>query len=88
MGSSAPGEDKEAVINYLKKRQVLFNITIQILPLLFVCFVLPGCRQANPAEVEKVIDGDSFRLKGGQEVRIIGIDAPEYGGKSSFTERK
>ena len=57
----------------------MFNITIQILPLLFVCFVLPGCRQANPAEVEKVIDGDSFRLKGGQEVRIIGIDAPEYG---------
>ncbi len=42
-------------------------------------FFVVSCSGVESVEVEKVIDGDSFRLKGGQEVRLIGIDAPEYG---------
>lgn len=32
---------------------------------------------AQPARVAYVIDGDTFRLEGGERIRIAGIDAPE-----------
>lgn len=33
--------------------------------------------QAGPARVERVVDGDTLLLVGGQRVRLIGIDTPE-----------
>lgn len=46
--------------------------------------LLSGCflpeRQAGDKslyQVEEVIDGDTFRIPGGEKVRLIGIDAPE-----------
>jgi endonuclease YncB( thermonuclease family) len=33
----------------------------------------------GPFAVERVIDGDTFVLDGGERVRIIGVDAPEVG---------
>jgi len=43
------------------------------------CF---GPPEAGPKEVRTVtfvIDGDSFTVKGGDEIRLIGIDTPERG---------
>ncbi|NQV88045.1 MAG: hypothetical protein HQ402_00625 [Parcubacteria group bacterium] len=34
-------------------------------------------------KVTKVIDGDTFRVKGGQFIRIANIDTPEKGRKGS-----
>lgn len=36
--------------------------------------------------VHSVIDGDTLRLKDGRRVRLIGIDAPEMGGRGRTTE--
>lgn len=33
--------------------------------------------EADLAQVERIIDGDTFRLENGQTVRLIGIDTPE-----------
>lgn len=33
----------------------------------------------GPTTVERIIDGDTFVLDGGERVRIIGVDAPEVG---------
>ena len=33
----------------------------------------------EPGFVERVVDGDTFVLEGGERVRLIGIDAPEKG---------
>ena len=35
--------------------------------------------QLHPAEVARVIDGDTLELSDGESVRLIGIDAPERG---------
>lgn len=57
---------------------------------LFVPFLLVGACGGNPAPpaaasapgvtrvVERTLDGDSLRLAGGGEVRLLGIDAPEF----------
>jgi endonuclease YncB( thermonuclease family) len=36
-----------------------------------------GARGASVEFVERVIDGDTLRLAGGETVRLVGIDAPE-----------
>jgi micrococcal nuclease len=46
---------------------------------LFVGIVLVGCSKGSDIIVSKVYDGDSFVLSNGDEVRLIGIDAPEKG---------
>lgn len=42
----------------------------------------------SPAEhaVKKVVDGDTLRLQDDRRVRLIGIDAPEMGGRGRTTE--
>lgn len=45
-------------------------------------FCLPSNARKNtfiPVKLAYVIDGDSIKLKNGAELRIIGINAPEYG---------
>lgn len=40
-------------------------------------------RDAKPAQVERVVDGDTVRLRGVGPVRLIGIDTPEtHGGET------
>lgn len=46
---------------------------------LFIGIVLVGCSKGHDIIVSKVYDGDSFVLSNGDEVRLIGIDAPENG---------
>ena len=49
--------------------------------LLFASHAFAACSAAGidfSAKVQRVIDGDSIRLEGGRELRIIGINAPEY----------
>jgi endonuclease YncB( thermonuclease family) len=41
-------------------------------------FTILGVLQ-GPFSVERIIDGDTFVLEGGERVRIIGVDAPEVG---------
>lgn len=41
-------------------------------------FTILGVLQ-GPLFVERIIDGDTFVLEGGDRVRIIGVDAPEVG---------
>jgi micrococcal nuclease len=36
-------------------------------------------RLQGPLAVERIIDGDTFVLEGGERVRLIGVDAPEVG---------
>jgi endonuclease YncB( thermonuclease family) len=45
----------------------------------FVLSWLPSSVGAETVRVAHVIDGDSFRLNDGREIRLIGINAPEYG---------
>jgi micrococcal nuclease len=42
-------------------------------------FVFIASAQAESVRVTQVLDGDSFRLSDGREVRLIGINAPEFG---------
>src|SRR5687767_12005955 len=46
---------------------------------LFICALLPGLTRAESVRVTQVLDGDSFRLSDGREVRLIGINTPEFG---------
>jgi endonuclease YncB( thermonuclease family) len=41
--------------------------------------VSPPGRESRTAVVERVIDGDTFVLVGGERVRLIGVDTPELG---------
>jgi len=54
------------------KFSVISRITI-----LFLFFCM-GCGGSETSGVKEVIDGDSFVLADGRQVRLIGIDAPEY----------
>lgn len=48
--------------------------------LLLLFFVLTGCgvdTQSDWLMVERVVDGDTFVLAGGERVRLIGVDTPE-----------
>ncbi|AMB86975.1 nuclease [Pseudomonas agarici] len=47
------------------------------------CPMVPG---AGRVEVQRVIDGDTVRLKDGRNVRLIGINAPELGRKGRAGE--
>ena len=52
----------------------------RFLLLVALCMILPftGCKNNGSLSVKEVIDGDSLRLANGKEVRLLGIDAPEY----------
>ncbi len=62
---------------------------IKIFVLVIAVFVFKGCElekekvqvQKTPEKeyliVEKVLDGDTFRLSNGEKVRLLGIDTPE-----------
>jgi len=39
--------------------------------------VARSCRPSAPGTVERVLDGDTVVLAGGEHVRLLGIDAPE-----------
>jgi micrococcal nuclease len=47
--------------------------------LLLSLFLLPYGWTGNYLRVIEVLDGDSIVLSNGEEVRYVGIDAPEYG---------
>ncbi len=56
-----------------------FHPVCSRLPLLFL-LVLSGigcARSQGLHQVERVVDGDTFVLTGGERVRLIGIDTPE-----------
>lgn len=46
----------------------------------------PAPRAVTPAQVERVVDGDTLRLKDGRSVRMIGLNAPETGKKGQSAE--
>ena len=59
-----------------------FLARLALLALVGVLALVGACdRKAPPQEgrVAAVLDGDSLRLEGGAEVRVLGIDAPELG---------
>ena len=80
-------------------RQPLPHRTPGSLPGVFVCALLcclsgfaaaaaldcapPG--RLQPARIERVIDGDTLQLRGGERLRLIGINAPElaHGGRAA-----
>ena len=39
------------------------------------------------AKVTKVIDGDTFKIKGGKPIRLANVDAPELGTKGGAKAR-
>ncbi|MEM5836524.1 MAG: thermonuclease family protein [Candidatus Aenigmatarchaeota archaeon] len=47
--------------------------------LLAFSFLQHNFSEIEEGVVSKVIDGDTFELKSGERVRLIGIDAPEQG---------
>lgn len=60
--------------------------TLPALLLLAAATVLAGCSSlqddtpvagARTAQVERVVDGDTLKLAGGERVRLIGVDTPE-----------
>jgi micrococcal nuclease len=57
-----------------------------------VCALAAGCAAAvtgdgERATVERVGDGDSFELQGGDRVRLLQIDAPELGVGECYAEQ-
>jgi len=46
--------------------------------LVLFCAGFAGCGGKETSVVKRVIDGDSLELRDGRQVRLIGIDAPEY----------
>ncbi len=51
---------------------------IQLALLVISSLILAGCARAQGfQQVERVVDGDTFVLSGGDRVRLIGIDTPE-----------
>lgn len=44
---------------------------------LIICAFLALSSNLNAATLERVVDGDTIVLKGGERVRLIGIDTPE-----------
>ena len=46
----------------------------------------PAPKAPTPAQVERVVDGDTLRLKDGRSVRMIGLNAPETGKKGQTAE--
>lgn len=73
-----------------------------ILGALFLCLLLAGASFANarvciePSKeqlssmslvaVQRVVDGDTLRLADGRNVRLIGVNTPEFGRKNKATE--
>ena len=55
-----------------------------LIPLLFAGFILTST--ADQRTVERIIDGDTIVLKGGERVRYIGIDTPEMNPKEPFAK--
>ena len=56
----------------------LSNVNAQVL--------CPAPAALSYAQVERVVDGDTLRLKDGRSVRMIGINAPETGKKGQSDE--
>lgn len=59
--------------------------------LVVLCALASGCAAAATgdgvvASVERVGDGDSFELEGGDRVRLLQIDAPELGEGECYAE--
>jgi micrococcal nuclease len=57
-----------------------------------LCALVAGCSGAatgdgERATVERVGDGDSFELQGGDRVRLLQIDAPELGEGECYAEQ-
>ena len=46
---------------------------------IFATLLCSSLAAAEVVRVEKVLDGDSLRLVDGREVRLIGVNAPEFG---------
>lgn len=46
----------------------------------------PAPQAVSYAQVERVVDGDTLRLKDGRSVRMIGLNAPETGKKGQSAE--
>ena len=46
----------------------------------------PAPQPLSYAQVERVVDGDTLRLKDGRSVRMIGLNAPETGKKGQSAE--
>ena len=44
---------------------------------LIICLILSSPAHAQAYTVERVIDGDTFKLTNGEEVQLIGIKVPE-----------
>jgi micrococcal nuclease len=42
-------------------------------------FIATGTPAANTTSVERIIDGDTLVVRGGDRVRLVGIDTPERG---------
>ena len=60
--------------------------------LVALCALASGCTAAVPGDgelgaVERVGDGDSFELQGGERVRLLQIDAPELGEGECYAEQ-
>lgn len=54
--------------------------------LLLLAVLLPGCMASRRVQVERVIDGETLLMAGGERVRLIGVDAPEL--NSNLPEMK
>lgn len=46
---------------------------------LFICTLFAVPASAERVRVTQVFDGDSFRISDGREIRLIGINTPEFG---------
>lgn len=66
-----------SLLSFLKKRVLfLFPVVGLVLSLGFNFYFWQ--RWEEQSRVVDVVDGDTFQMKGGKRVRLMGVDAPEY----------
>lgn len=68
-------------------RAPLAGALLLVLPVAAGALACPADRVDRAVTVERVRDGDTVRLDGGDELRLVGIDTPEIGRDGPRTSR-
>ena len=53
---------------------------------LLLLLAIAASAQSGQRTVERVIDGDTLVLDGGEVVRLVGLDAPEVAGRRGIAQ--
>ncbi|MDG6404383.1 thermonuclease family protein, partial [Pseudomonas quasicaspiana] len=79
-------ENPTGLSRLLKKASLVGAFFVAAIWLPAAQALCPASSSLPVAQVERVVDGDTLRLKDGRNVRMVGINTPETGKKSRSAE--